>query len=52
MNFTSFPYGVTHPTNGPTTGGVRRWTRVMQAKLRRIFEYWGASRIDAHFPPC
>ncbi|UGQ48726.1 hypothetical protein [Massilia endophytica] len=53
MNYSSHsPYGVSQATLGPSPTDIRRWTRVLRAKLRRIFEFWGAPFVDGRFPPC
>jgi hypothetical protein len=52
MNFSPYiPYGISQVTPGLAPRDVRRWTRLLRVKVRKIFEYWGASRVDGHFPP-
>jgi len=51
MNFPSYtPYGVTPTTNGPSPTDVRRWTRFLKAKLRKIVERMGRPHVDG-YPP-
>lgn len=51
MNFSSFtPYGVSQTTDGPSPSDVRRWTRFLKAKLRKIIEHMGRPYMDG-YPP-
>jgi hypothetical protein len=53
MNYSSHtPYGIGHATTGPSPSDVRRWTRVLRAQLRRIFEMMGEPFVNGRFPPC
>lgn len=51
MNFPSYtPYGVTPTTNGPSPTDVRRWTRFLKSKLRKIIKHMGRPYMDG-YPP-
>jgi hypothetical protein len=52
MNFSSYsPYGVTQATNSPSPSDVRRWTRILKAKLRKIVEHIGSPFVEGRYPP-
>ena len=45
MNFSPYtPYGIS-PTTSPSRSDVRRWTRFLRAKLRKIIEHMGRPYI-------
>ncbi|WP_165930348.1 hypothetical protein [Pseudoduganella sp. UC29_71] len=51
MNFSSYtPYGISQATNSPSPSDVRRWTRFLKAKLRKIIEHMGRPYMDG-YPP-
>lgn len=40
MNYSFYsPYGISQTTDGPSPADVRRWTRFLKARLRKIIGY-------------